>query len=51
MSPIQTATRETTALVRPYQPAAVLLAPPKDDTWREIVVDWQLPSDVENRST
>ncbi len=51
MAPIQTATREQGGAIRPYPPADRLLAPPKDDTWREIVVDWQLPSDNENRAT
>ncbi len=50
MSPILTATRESSAPVRRYPPADVLLAPPKDDVLREIVVDWQLPSDTERRS-
>jgi hypothetical protein len=50
MSPVQTATREKrgerAALIRPYAPADFLLAPPKD-ILREIVVDWQLPADME----
>ncbi len=48
MSPIQTATREQKGQVRPYPPADVFLAQSKDVS-REIVVDWQLPSDMENR--
>ena len=48
MSPIQTAAREPTGGVRPYPPADVLFAPP-EDLAREIVVDWQLPSDMEKR--
>ena len=48
MSPIQTATRGQQGQVRPYPPADVFLAQSKDVS-REIVVDWQLPSDVENR--
>ncbi len=51
MSPIQMATREKSAPVRHLPPADLLLAPPKEDTWREIVVDWQLPSETESRST
>ena len=48
MSPIQTAIREKSGQVRPYPPADVFLVPSKD-LLREIVVDWQLPSDMENR--
>ncbi len=50
MSPIQTATREQGGPVRAYPPPDLPFAAPlMDDTWREIVVDWQLPSEVENR--
>ena len=48
MSPIQTATPEQKGQVRPYPPAEVFLAR-STDVSREIVVDWQLPSDLENR--
>jgi len=48
MTPIQTATREQDGRVRPYPPADVVFAVPKDVV-REIVVDWQLPSDTDNR--
>ncbi len=48
MSPVQTATREQSGEVGLYHPADVFLAPPRDVP-REIVVDWQLPSDMENR--
>ena len=48
MSPIQTAIREKSGQARPYPPADVFLVPSKD-LLREIVVDWQLPSDMENR--
>ena len=51
MSPIQTGIREKSPSVRAYPPADVPFSPPKDDTWREIVVDWQLPSDAQNRRT
>ncbi len=48
MTPVQTAMREQSGRARPYPPADLLLAPPKD-VLREIVVDWQLPTDQDNR--
>ncbi len=48
MTPIQTAIGEKSGQVRRYPPADVFLVPSKDVS-REIVVDWQLPSDSDNR--
>jgi hypothetical protein len=52
LSPIQIATRDQPVDRRParrsYAPADVLFTLP-NDVMSEIVVDWQLPSDKENR--
>ena len=48
MTPVQTAIREQSGRVRPYSAADALLAPLKD-VLREIVVDWQLPTDQDSR--
>ena len=50
MSPVQTATREMrgerAASTRPCEPVGSLVAP-INDLFREIVVDWQLPAEME----
>ena len=50
MSPVQTATREkrreSVASIRPCEPVGSLVAP-MTDILREIVVDWQLPAEME----
>ena len=50
MSPVQTATREKrrerVASPRPCEPVGPLVAP-ISEIFREIVVDWQLPAEME----